>query len=579
MNAEISPPAPVCPAPCRSAWLVAGLITLAAVAERAWLLFGTPLLPGINGAYYLVQTRALIEQGKLGLPDLPLTFWIDAALAKLIQLISGAPLESCIVLAAKLEDSFLPALVALPVFALVRRWSSRAGAGLWLAAVAALAVACGAPALAMVGDFAKNSLGLVWLAALLWRLHIWLEEPQAKNAALAVLFLTLAGLTHIGVFGWALALTGLTLAVALGRSGPAVRRRLLPWIFIGGAASALAAGLVLWKFDPARVHRLASAAAHPLTYLRGNQMKLGSAGAPNRPPPQSFPGGQNGFRPPGAPGGPGGPMMMGRMSWIPGVVFLTVAAGALTAIGLRRKKLSAGDIAVAGGCAAGLIVLGGPWVTGDKVIRFDLIAAGPAIIVVAFALAQLPRPKLRNTLMALIALPLVVGGILHTAGGGRPVITPAAAAELRSLAGEISAPEKTLIVARHGLEWWTAWFLHTHIAHVDALKDRDWQDYAQVYFLRQKAGMQSPFGPPPGRGAFPPDRGGRGFDAGPPGGGNFPPRFGPPGGGAMMEPVIPPDAEITHDGECFTLALVRSPIERREEPPPDFGPPPGGNFR
>jgi len=45
-----------------------------------------------------------------------------------------------------------------------------------------------------------------------------------------------------------------------------------------------------------------------------------------------------------------------------------------------------------------------------------------------------------------------------------------------------------------------AWFLHTHIAHADALKDGDWQDYVQVFYLRQKSGPQSPFGPPPGRG-------------------------------------------------------------------------------
>ena len=60
------------------------------MAERAWLFFSTPLVPGINGAYDLVQTRALIGQGKLGIPDLPLTFWLDAALVKIIRLISAA---------------------------------------------------------------------------------------------------------------------------------------------------------------------------------------------------------------------------------------------------------------------------------------------------------------------------------------------------------------------------------------------------------------------------------------------------------------------------------------------------------
>ncbi|MFM2082323.1 MAG: hypothetical protein RL380_1014 [Verrucomicrobiota bacterium] len=550
------------------AWLAATLVTLAAVAERAWLLFSTPLVPGINGAYYLVQARALLEQGKLGIPDLPLTFWVDAALAKLIQLVSGTSLEASIILAVKLEDSFLPALVALPVFALVRRWSLRVGGGLWLPSCAAFAVACGAPALGMVGDFQKNSLGLVWLAALLWRLHIWLEEPRARNAALAVLFLTLTGLTHIGVFGWALALAGLAMAVALWRCDRATRRKILPWLFVGGAACGLAGALVLWKFDPARVQRLANAVTHPLAYLGNDQGKRGNA--PRLPQPNQFPAGQNNFRPQFPPGGdqknfrppngmPGGPMLFGRFSWLSSAAFLTVAAGALAAVWFRRKTLSAGDVAVAGGCALGLIALGGPWVTGDKVMRFGLIAVGPAVVVAAFALAQIPLSKLRNSLIALIAIALVGAGIVRLKGGGRPVITLAAADELRALAGELSAPEKSLIVARHGLEWWTAWLLHTHIAHADVLQDSDWQTYDQVFFLRQKAGAQMPFGPRPGNG-------------------NFPPRNGSPGGGAFGEPVIPRNAEVTHDGECFTLALVKEPIRNSPRQAQAFRPPPGGEF-
>lgn len=44
------------------------------------LLFGTPLMPGMNGAYYLVQARAVITRGTLELPDLPLIFYVQALL-------------------------------------------------------------------------------------------------------------------------------------------------------------------------------------------------------------------------------------------------------------------------------------------------------------------------------------------------------------------------------------------------------------------------------------------------------------------------------------------------------------------
>jgi len=548
---------PTGPIASKLAWIAVSLVALTAMVERGWLLFRTPLMPGMNGAYYLVQTRALIEQGKLGIPDLPLTFYIDAALAKIIQLLTNAPLEPSILLAVKLEDAILPALVALPVFALVRRWSSRIDSGLWLPTCAAIAVACGAPALTMVGDFEKNSLGLVWLATLLWRLHIWLEEPAPKNAALVVLFLTLVGLTHIGVFGWALALAGMAMVLALCGSEAQTRRRFLPWLVIGGVMCSLAAGLVLWKFDPARIERLAGAATNPFSYLLHNQMHHGNNRnfLPHNLPPTQIPGGQNG-PPPFGPGGPGGPILF-RL--FPGVIFVTAAASALAALWYRRQKISMGDIAVVGGCALSLIVLCGPWVVGDKTMRFGLIAVGPTIIVTTFAIAQLPFPRIRHGISTVIAIALAGAGFFFLGPGGRPVITAAAAVELRGLSTYISAPPTTLIVARHGLEWWAAWFLHTHIAHADVLTNRDWQDYGQVFFLRQKAGMQPPFGPP-GDGHFSPDRGLPGLAADPHGGAQTFPRFGPPGGGAMAEPVIPPDAVITHDGTSFTFALIKSPI-------------------
>jgi hypothetical protein len=163
---------------------------------------------------------------------------------------------------------------------------------------------------------------------------------------------------------------------------------------------------------------------------------------------------------------------------------------------------------------------------------------------------------------------------MRVAHGGRPVITLQAAEELRSLSTEISSPAKTLIVARHGLEWWTAWYLHTHIAHLSALSEADWKNFDNVYFLRQKGGMQMPFGGGPGPGRQQPDR--QFHPDGPSpdfaqGGFRPPDDFGRrsfphqgsggPGGpgGAMGEPMIPRDADITHEGEFFTLALVPTP--------------------
>ena len=128
--------------------------------------------------------------------------------------------------------------------------------------------------------------------------------------------------------------------------------------------------------------------------------------------------------------------------------------------------------------------------------------------------------------------------------------------ELRSLVPLIAAPNKTLVVARHGMEWWTAWALHTRIAQAPALRSADWQDFEAIYFLRSKIDSR------PTRRGNPGDSTLRRLL-----GGGFPPPGSPPPGGPahtmnpMAEPEIPRDAEIVHDGEQFLFARVIAPPE------------------
>jgi len=59
----------------------------------------------------------------LGIADMPLTFYLHAALSWLLAEISGMTLANAIMVAVKVCDAVLPALVAWPVFVLVRRWA------------------------------------------------------------------------------------------------------------------------------------------------------------------------------------------------------------------------------------------------------------------------------------------------------------------------------------------------------------------------------------------------------------------------------------------------------------------------
>jgi hypothetical protein len=511
-------------------------IIAAAVAARAWLLFRTPYVPGMNGGYYLVQARALLERGVLGIPDMPLTFHLHAALAWSLAQVGGMAQTEAIVWAVKLCDALLPPLVAWPVLVLVRRWA-RARAQGDVVPLAAAALAClAAPFLVIVGDLQKNSMALVWLAALAVTLHGWLGAPTPKRAVAVLVTLALLGLTHIGVLGAALVLLAAVMSVFLVRQrGFAPWRQMLPWMGAGVVLLVLAAALVLWKFDPARIHRLITALTSPLTF---------SADGKQMPTP------------------PGGGMGVER--WVPALGFALAVVPALFIAWRRRKELPAADVALVTGGALTVLALTGPWFSMDKAVRFYVIALLPAILVGAFAVLHIATPWRRRFALAVVLLLGVGSTAASLSRGGRAVLSDAAMRELQSLAPYIRTPDRTLVAAPHGVEWWSAWFLGTRIAQPEALRPDDWKRYDAVLFLEVKAGMQANMGfgggRPPGDGRGPGPGGGR-PPGDCPGPGNGDPRRGPPGAGAppMMSAPIPPDAEVLHDGATLRLARLATP--------------------
>jgi hypothetical protein len=203
-----------------------------------------------------------------------------------------------------------------------------------------------------------------------------------------------------------------------------------------------------------------------------------------------------------------------------------------------------------------VLVITGPWFGMDKAMRFYLIALLPAIMVGAFGVLQIPAPWLRRSLTGIVLL-IGIGSTLTTLRrGGSAILSDAALVELRSLAKHVARPERTLISAQHGAEWWTAWLLHTRIAQASALQPADWQRYDCVYFLEIKSGLQMPFTP---GGGGPPGAGPRGF--GPPGA--MPPNAMPPrpamGANPMMSAAIPADAEVLQDSVCLKFARIAKP--------------------
>lgn len=497
-------------------------IVLAAVAARAWLLFRTPYVPGMNGGYYLVQARALLERGVLAFPDLPLTFHLHAALAWSLAKLTGMAQADAIMFAVKLCDAVLPPLVAWPVFVLVRRWARSRGQGSAVPlAAAALACLASVP-FRVVGDLQKNSLALVWLALLAVTLHGWLEAPTPRRGVAVLGTLLLLGLTHIGVLGAALVLLAAVMLVFMARPrGFARWRQLLPWMGAGALLLVLTAALVLYRFDPSRIHRLTSALTNPAQF--------------------SFDGGQSPIR-------PGSARYVAR--WAALLAFALAVVPALSIAWRRRTELPAADVALVAGGALTVLAMAAPCFSMDKSVRFYLIALLPAIIVAAFSVLYIATPWRRWGLLGLVLLVGMGGAVRSWPRDGGAVLSDAAIRELRSLARYIPRPDRTLIVTEHGAEWWSAWFLRTRVAQPDALRPEDWRHYDSILFLDIKSGLQANMF----AGGGPPPRGGRGPR---PGGAQLarPDRGAQP----MLSAPIAPNAEVLHDGATLRLARIAAP--------------------
>ncbi len=559
-------------------YLACGLVVAGAVGMRAWVHMGFEIPRTVDAAYYPVQARWLIEEGRLMLRDLPLKFALDAALARVLMAL-GLGTDAAVLQASRWLDILVPPLAAVPVFVLARRWSRRGWAAVAGGLAGGMVAVLQAPALRMTAEFEKNALGLVWMAALSCSLHGAMRRGGAVRWLSCLAWLMLAALTHVGVAG-----ACVVLGIASFAAWRLWERR--PVVRVLGASVGIAvvsAGVVLGAMrlaDPGRAVELAQA---PSKLLRSDARPGPGGPAMPRTPP--------GWRPPGGRGGPGGPggRFGGPDGWSalwPMVIGCASAVMGIVALVVRRKSVQSSDAAVVIGASITALVLALPLLGAETSQRLMLMAPLPAAVVIAWILAGSRRLPALTTVASVCVVGLCVGPLaVGRHGPPMPTLSHEELRELESLRGEVPPGRRTLVMARHGLEFWAAYFLHTPARNGEIPGDAAAR-YDNVFVLREK---REALGPPrmrvavhaSGAGAEddewiefhggPPrvesddleegPGGGLGFPPGPDGFPGLPPGVPPGGRGGPMGPTpLPDNAELVSEGEYFLL--YRVPMER-----------------
>jgi hypothetical protein len=535
----------------------AGIALLAAWIVRGIIYAGVEFMPKINGAYYLVQARTVMETGRTGIPDLPLLFYLHATFAKLLMLLGIGDQAKCITLALKVSDTLLPPLTAIPAFILARDWLIGRGKG-WLAMLAVVLFTVLNPStFSLLADFQKNGFGMIWMLGFIVAVHCAGQHMSRTRLAWVGAMLLLAGATHIGVFGVTASFAALALVAYLALLKE-YRKKLLIVLGIGLALIPVMIFAVRYGFDTKRADHLLRLIEEPVRLFQNGRESPGGGppgmqggarpGQPGIMPPT--PGGMPGGMPPGGPpGGMGGVNVLG-VPISQGVIIHSLAALVLILLIAHWRDVTPADRAIVLASMVLGLFLTSPFLDFDHGMRFGLMAFAPGAVMLAFALSHW-QSKWGSRGLALLMITFTVlssGSGLSSPMNQRPMVPVEGMSELASLKSYIPNPSRTLIVARHGLEWWVAWTLQTKIAHADAVKPEDFQRYEKVLYLQQSGGssMMGPGGPMPGA---------------PPGmarAGRMP---GGPRGGPMAETQIPPDAHVLFKGKFYTLAAAASDAE------------------
>lgn len=488
---------------CRTA----ALLYVGTCAVRLILNLRHAVPPGMDAGYYPLQTRSLLLHGELTGSTPPLIFWLDAALTRVILMLSDRSLNDAAILATRIIDGVIHPWVAVPILLLGYRWTDGRRSGLVASTACAVIALLSPPVMRMASDFQKNSLGLVWFAFALWAVDTAVRTRRKQWWGAVAGFAALAGLSHIGAFG--ITCVAMLSAAAghwllTGRpNGRPGRRALWSLLWASGATLIFAALIAL----------VAPAWAAHLAVM------------PRR--------------------------MLGMLDFRmhPGSLLLSLAACGVMILPLRRiwgnrDEQDFAAAAVAMGCLGSLFVLLLPVLDATWSMRFQLMTPLPAAVLLLYCGTQLVSVSQRATISKWMVRAAIVTGLCGPAFMQGPVMSAAGVGELQTLGQRLEQSkitETTLVVAPHGVEFWVQLMTSADVTSSGIPAGRGGYDHLLV--------LQPLFGPvgphdsrPDGRGPGPPRGRGPGAQQRPAGTGG--------------EIAIPADAVLFYDAENFDVFEV-----------------------
>lgn len=395
------------------------------------------LLPGLDGAFYWVQVRSVLENHSLAFSDLPLVFWVQAAIAKVV---GDVPLG------VRISDAVLPALSAIPIYLIARRFKNA-----HLPAIAILVVLLDPVQLYFfTGDFIKNEATIPAVFFIAWVLFNW--EIKSKRFSLIALSLALVviALSHFGTLLLALMMLSVWVLAQLRKSSKKFWRQ-------GIAVSVVVLGAVLISLAvlvPSRFERL-------ITFITSPSVVFSN------------------------------PAFNGIIhNYASQTMSLTIIIGQLASLVLgfitwkARSSFKFSDLSLVIAALVSTFVLSSPVIGmewSDRLAALSFVPLSIAAIII-FGTVQVSWQK---SAVAILASVTVLSTIALSGTQMKYVFEDAALKDFKDLVAQVDVPKNSVIVARHGVEYLAAWEFESDVTLDTYYSTADLSSYASVYYIQE----------------------------------------------------------------------------------------------
>lgn len=406
------------------------------------------LLPGLDGAYYWVQVRTLLERGTLAFSDLPLVFWIQAGFVWLTQFATGQDLDVLIPLVVRLSDATLPVLSVIPIIIFAKQYKQK----VWLAPIfTAIILLHPVQLFYFTGDFIKNESALP-LALLLGALMLeWKAGGKFKVSLAMVVALAITALTHFGVL--ILCIVMLVLWVGTFIWQMPLKRTVIIIVALMGVS--VLAGAILFWLSPTRFDRLFSTIFDPSILFRGAVWQI----------------------------------FMSNPHLVRAPILFALVTGQLGSLILggltlwQRKHIPPEMRPALFTFFTSAFLFSSPFIGilwADRLIALSFV---PLAFGAALFWVTIPHGKTILVVPALSVITMLISIILSPFGATSPALSDVEWKEFQHMTSTVTLDERSLVISPHGIEFLAAWNWRTDVVQDQFGGAEASQGYQSTYVL------------------------------------------------------------------------------------------------